>query len=127
MTDIETVADRIARLGLTEPSERRLESLAIAHPLVDDAAFARLAQAERLSRRATIVLPANRLEHLSRGRGWCRSFGRGETIWGERVADGYRVGSGRWSVGATDGFARKRATEYHVIAVTVGDAVWTII
>jgi hypothetical protein len=98
MTDTtvaETVSDRIARLALEGISEQRLESLSIAHPLVDDATFARLANALRLRRADTITLPAHRFEGLSRGRGWARK-GRGASVeWGERVDGGYRVGPGR--------------------------------
>lgn len=80
----------------------------------------------RTSDTDTIVLPANRLEGLSRGRGWARK-GRGNDVeWGERVYGGYRVGPGRWSVGATDGFSRKKSDDWLVEHIKVGDETWTI-
>jgi len=121
----EAVQERIARLGLTA-SEKRLESLTIAHPLVDDVVFAELAKALRVARQPTIVLPAQRFENLSRGRGWARK-GRGDSAeWGERVQGGYRVGPGEWTVGGHDGFSRKGQDEWVVEHVKVGGETWTI-
>lgn len=124
---IQDTADRIARLGLTEISESRMRSLVLAHESgVDDETFGALGRAVRLARQASIVLPAHRFESLSRGRGWARQ-GRGDgATWGERVDGGYRVGTGRWSVGATDGFQRKNSTIWDVEHITVGDQTWTI-
>lgn len=122
----ETAADRIARLGLTEISAARLETLTIAHPLVDDALFARLANALRVARTATIVLPAHRYEGLSRGRGWARRGRGGSAEWGERTDKGYRVGPGRWTVGGSDGYSRKGEDTWTVEHVAVGAETWTV-
>lgn len=121
------VADRITRLGLADIGESRLQSLTIAHEAgVTDDTFAKLGNALRLSRLATIVLPAHRYESLSRGRGWARK-GRGDNAqWGEREDNGYRVSDGRWTVGASDGFSRKDEALWTVTHVTVGDSTWTI-
>lgn len=74
----------------------------------------------------TVELPAGKYEHLSRGRGWARK-GRGDRVeWGDRVRDGYRVGPGRWTVGSTDGFARKSSTDWDVEHVQVGTQTWTL-
>jgi hypothetical protein len=74
------------------------------------AALETLSEAARTSDSAEIVLPAHRYEGLSRGRGWARK-GNGATVqWGDRVGGGYKVGPGRWVVGATDGFNRKDST-----------------
>lgn len=105
----------------------RRESLAIAMEAGADAAtLATLATALRCSRKSTIVLPAHRYEHLSRGRGWARKGTGNNAQWGERVANGYRVGPGRWVVGATDGFQRKASDAWVVTAVQVGGEVWTV-
>lgn len=108
-------------------SPARRESLERAIELgADEACLTALRDATRLCRRDTIVLPAHRYESLSRGRGWARR-GRGDAaVWGERVDDGYRVGPGRWTVGATDGFSRRDSVVWVVEAVTVGDETWTI-
>lgn len=128
MTDTtETVAARIERLvpGAT-PTEKRLESLTIAHPLVDDATFAALVTAMNVARKDTVTLPVQRFENLSRGRGWARK-GRGDSaVWGERTEKGYRVGPGRWTVGGQDGFSRKGEVAWTVKHVTIGTETWTI-
>jgi hypothetical protein len=126
MIAIETVDARIARLNLTDIGPTRLESLTIAHPLVDDAVFARISNALRVSRNPTMTLPSHRFEGLSRGRGWARNGTGSDVQWGERTERGYRVGVGRWIVGATDGFSRKGQDTWTVEHVTVGDATWTI-
>jgi hypothetical protein len=123
----ETVADRIARLSLTGMSEARLESLTVAHEIgVDDKTFELLANARRLSRKETIILPRHHLETLSRGSGWARKGTGASAEWGERTEKGYRVGPGRWVVGGNDGFRRKRQDVWSVKRVLVGDAPWTI-
>lgn len=122
----ETVTDRIARLALDDISEARLGSLTIAHPIVDDATFARLSNALRLERKDTIVLPAHRYESLSRGRGWARQSKGSGAVWGDRVDGGYRVGPGRWTVGATDGFSRKGSDDWTVSYIRVGEMTWTV-
>lgn len=124
---VEAVGARIARLGLTEISEMRLESLRIAHEAgVADDVFRKLGDAVRLNRRDTIILPKDRLENLSRGKGWARK-GRGEAAeWGEREDNGYRVGPGKWVVGGNDGFRRKNETSWVVEHVKVGEQTWTV-
>lgn len=105
----------------------RRESLAIAMDAGADAAtLATLAIALRCARKSTIVLPAHRYEHLSRGRGWARKGTGNNAQCGERVTNGYRVGPGRWIVGARDGFARKDSDAWVVTAVQVGGEVWTV-
>jgi len=124
----ETDAARIERLNLAGFSEKRLESLTRAHAAgVSDEVFMQLAKALRLARNSeTIELPAHRYEGLSRGRGWARK-GKGDNAeWGERTDGGYRVGAGKWSVGATDGFNRKGALDWEVKHVQVGEQTWTI-
>lgn len=127
MTSIETVAARIARLGLEGLSDRRTETLATAHEAgVTDEGFVAIARTKRVSQKPTIILPAGRYEGLSRGRGWARQ-GRGDSAtWGEREERGYRVGPGRWTVGSSDGFDRKSSDIWTVTHVTVGDRIWTI-
>lgn len=123
----ESVTDRIARLSISAPSEKRLESLALATAHVDDAVFTKLASAVRLKRNSeTIVLPAHRYENLSRGRGWARQGKGDKAVFADRVEGGYECGKGRWSVGATDGFSRKDATEWNVSHVQVGEQTWTV-
>lgn len=122
----ETVADRIARLGLTEIGEKRMESLTIAHQLVRDDVFAQIGKALRVARAPTIVLPRHHYENLSRGKGWCRN-GRGASAqWGEREDNGYRVGPGKWTICGNDGFTREKRVEWDVKHVRVGDATWTV-
>jgi hypothetical protein len=125
-TATETVSDRLSRLGLQATSEARMETLAIAHPHVDDATFARIASATRVKRSPNIVLPAHRFESLSRGSGWARKSRGDSAEWGERVEGGYRVGPGRWTVAGSDGFSRKKENVWNVQHVTVGDKTWTI-
>lgn len=122
-TETETAATRLERLvPRATVTAARAESLAIAHAQgVDDATFRRLAAATRLARAVTVILPA-----VSRGRGWAR-LGRGPTAaWGERTATGYRVTTGRWTVGADDGGARKHQAEWTVAHVLVSAETWTI-
>ncbi len=80
----------------------------------------------RVTRKPTIILPRQRLENLSRGRGWCRQ-GRGDkATWGEREDEGYRVGPGKWVVGGNDGFNRKGEDHWEVKHLTIGTETWTI-
>ena len=124
--EIETVEARIARLQLTDIGEKRLESLKIAHPSVDDETFAKISNALRVNRSSTIVLPSHRFEGLSRGRGWARK-GKGHSAeWGDRDGSGYRVGPGRWTVGGHGGFRRKGEDTWKVEHVVLGDETWTI-
>lgn len=127
-TTTETVDERINRLTPTEElSPGRRESLALAHAAaVDDEVFTKISTALRCSRTSTIVLPPQRFELLSRGRGWCR-LGKGSTAqWGERAEGGYAVGPGRWTVGGNDGFHRKGEDVWQVAHITVGADTWTL-
>lgn len=105
----------------------RRESLRLATEAgADMATLTRIAAALRVERKATIVLPMQRLEKLSRGKGWARK-GRGDkAVWGERVDGGYEVGAGRWTVGGSDGFARKGEDVWTVEEIKVGEETWTI-
>jgi hypothetical protein len=85
-----------------------------------------IANAPRVSKSDTIVLPSLRYENLSRGRGWARKGKGSDAVWGERTDKGYRVGPGRWTVGATDGFSRKDSCTWTVKHVQVGSEVWTV-
>lgn len=122
----ETMDERRIRLGLKDVSSARSKSLEIAHAVVDDEVFARIAQALRLARNETITLPAHRFEGLSRGRGWARKGRGGGAVWGERTDGGYRVGVGRWTVGGSDGFSRKGEDTWTVQHIQVGSATWTV-
>lgn len=108
-------------------SEDRREFLRLALELgADHKTICLLAEATRVARKTTIVLPSGKYEHLSRGRGWAR-LGKGISAqWGERVKNGYEVGPGRWSVGSTDGFKRKSAVVWDVKNIQVGPETWTI-
>lgn len=124
-----TTEEKLAALLTAHPDvpETRHRNLTAAIELgADDAALTALCEARRTSRKSTIVLPPQRLENLSRGRGWARK-GRGQSAeWGERVDGGYRVGPGRWIVGGSDGFSRKGEDEWTVKNITVGAETWTI-
>lgn len=108
-------------------SEKREESVRMAIEAdASDSLIVVLVEARRVSRTDTVVLPQQRFEQLSRGKGWCRK-GRGSSAeWGERDDSGYRVGPGRWTVGGNDGFSRKGEDVWLVKNVTVGDKIWTI-
>jgi hypothetical protein len=111
----------------TTPNPKRIERLARAIELgASDDALEALCGAVRTSNTDTIVLPAHRLEGMSRGRGWARKGTRNKAVWGEREDNGYRVGPGKWTVGGNDGFSRKGETEWVVKHVTVGTETWTI-
>ena len=105
----------------------RMESLRLATEAgADMATLKRIAAALRVERKATIVLPMQRYEMLSRGKGWARK-GRGDkAVWGERVEGGYEVGAGRWTVGGSDGFSRKGEDQWTVEEIKVGVETWTI-
>jgi len=123
---IETLSARYAE-GNTTPNPKRIERLARALELgASDQALEAICDAARTSMTDTIVLPAQRFEGLSRGKGWCRK-GRGDSAeWGERDDGGYRVGPGKWTVGGSDGFSRKGQNEWIVKHVQVGAEVWTV-
>lgn len=123
----ETVEARIARLGITEISEKRLASLAKAHGVgVSDETFRVLGEALRVSERDAVLIPCHRFENLSRGRGWARKGSGDNAEWGEREKGGYRVGPGRWTVGGSDGFSRKGSDSWTVEHVQVGAETWTV-
>ena len=125
----ETALERAARLCPSEDiPEARVAKLDRALALgVSDAAFVALCGANRTSTTASIILPAERLEGLSRGTGWAR-HGRGDgATWGKRVSGGYQVAEpGKWTVGGSDGFQRKSSTTWLVTRVQVGTEVWTV-
>lgn len=125
---IEGTLARLHDLGVDVDTvkEERVKSLAIAAEHITDDIFLKLANAIRLARASSIVLPLGRYENLSRGRGWARK-GRGNSVeWGEREAKGYRVGPGYWIVGSHDGYSRKDSEEWTVEHVQVGTETWTV-
>jgi hypothetical protein len=123
---IETIAARY-NAGNTTPNPKRIERLALAIERgATDAALEAICDARRTSTTDTIVLPVQRYENLSRGKGWCRKGRGASAVWGERDDGGYRVGPGRWTVGGNDGFSRKGEDEWTVKHVTVGTETWTV-
>jgi len=124
---LETILARYAEGNTAPINDVRRERLARAIELgASDGALEALCDAKRTSTSETIILPAQRFENLSRGRGWCRK-GRGNSAeWGEREDNGYHVGAGRWTVGGHDGFTRKGEDTWTVKHVRVGAEVWTV-
>lgn len=123
-----TTTDRLASLCEGhDVSDARRERLARAIEIgASDAVLVKLRDANRTSTSRTIVLPVQRFETMSRGKGWARK-GRGSSAeWGERVDGGYEVGPGRWTVGGNDGFSRKGEVSWVVAHVEVGTETWTI-
>ena len=105
----------------------RMESLRIASEAgADMATLTRIAAALRVAREPTIVLPMQRLEKLSRGKGWARKGKGSAAVWGEREDGGYRVGPGKWTVGGNDGFSRKGEDGWAVEHIAVGAETWTL-
>ncbi len=75
----------------------------------------------------SVVLPPNRLESLSKGRGWARLGKYDDATWGVKCDGGYRVNRpGVWVVGGDDGFGRKREDGYKVARVKIGDLFWIV-
>lgn len=75
----------------------------------------------------SVILPPNRLESLSKGRGWARLGKFDDATWGVKVEGGYRVSRpGNWVVGGDDGFGRKREDSYKVARVKIGDMFWVV-
>ena len=75
----------------------------------------------------SVVLPPNRLEKLSKGRGWARLGKYDDATWGVKTEGGYRVNRpGLWVVGGDDGFGRKREDGYKVARVKIGDLFWIV-
>ena len=110
-----------------EISRQRMESLTIAAELgADEATLITPRDALRVRRHPTMVLPRERLENLSRGRGWCRQGKGDNAVWGERHERGYEVGPGKWTVGGHDGFSRKGYDAWTVRQIQVGDQTWTV-
>jgi hypothetical protein len=106
---------------------QRLESLIRAVELgATDATIDALIDALRVGRSEKVILPPHHLETLSRGSGWCRQGRGSDAVWGERVDGGYRVGPGRWIVGGSDGFSRKKQETWDVKHVRVGGEIWTV-
>lgn len=124
-TAVETAIEAARQAGA---SEARILTLELAAAKGADAAtIETLAAARRVHRYSPVItLPAHRYEGLSRGRGWCRLGVGKSAVWGERVDGGYKVGPGKWVVGATDGYNRKDSTTWTVRQIMVGNAVWTI-
>lgn len=108
-------------------STARQETIDTARALgADEATIEKLTTAVRVRRAADILLPMEHLETLSRGKGWCRS-GRGDSAtWGIREEGHYRVGPGEWVVFGSDGYNRRKQTEWVVENVQVGEQTWTI-
>ena len=110
-----------------EVTEDRRGSLMLAiRAGADAAALATIRDATRVSRKSTILLPCQRFENLSRGKGWARKGKGNSAEWGEREDGKYRVGAGRWTVGGNDGFSRKGEDTWDVENVTVGTETWTV-
>lgn len=97
---------------------------------VDDATLAALAAALLVETGPTIVLPAHHYEVLSRGKGWCGQGKGTGAVWGARepgvYGGAYRVGPGRWVVGANDGFSRKGQDTWDVRHVQARGQTWTV-
>ena len=75
----------------------------------------------------SVVLPPNRLESLSKGRGWARLGKFDDATWGVKCEGGYRVNRpGMWAVGGDDGFGRKREDIYKVARVKIRDLFWIV-
>ena len=75
----------------------------------------------------SVILPPNRMEYLSRGRGWARLGKFDDATWGARCEGGYRVNRpGVWVVGGDDGFGRKREDSYKVARVKIGEIFWIV-
>jgi len=105
----------------------RRESLAVAISLGADATtLATLADAVRVSRKETVLIPQGRFARLSRGKGWCRSGKGAGASWAELEGNEYRVGPGKYVVGSNDGFTRKEQTDWTVSHVQVGTQTWTV-
>lgn len=127
MMNLDAVLAHYAATNSDPISDSRRESLTRAVELgADDDTLVALCDALRVSRSDSIVLPAHRLENLSRGRGWARKGSRDSAVWGERTDKGYRVGPGRWTVGGNDGFRRKGEDTWTVAHVPVGPQTWTV-
>lgn len=123
----EVVALSVVAAGHDDVSDGRMKSLRRAAELgASRATLEKLRDANRVAWEPTIVLPVQRFENLSRGKGWCRK-GRGSSAeWGVREDGGYRVGPGSWTVGGNDGFQRKGEVSWVVANVSVGAETWTI-
>lgn len=104
-------------------------AVAVAKSLGKDDAAALFASAAAVSAQGelSVVLPAGRLESLKHGKGWARLGSHDAAVWGVKTEGGYRVNRpGRWIVGCTDGFSRKREDAYKVARVKIGDLFWIV-
>ena len=98
----------------------RRQSLRLASEAgVDMATLTRIAAALRVERKATIVIPMQRYEMLSRGKGWARK-GRGDkAVWGERVEGGEGL---LLATELTEQLASVGRGEQHALGVADGPA-----
>ena len=104
-------------------------AIAVAKSIGNDEAVAVLesAAAVGVQGELSVVLPPNRLESLSKGRGWARLGKFDDATWGVKCEGGYRVNRpGNWAVGGDDGFGRKREDSYKVARVKIGDLFWIV-
>lgn len=126
MTTTLSPATPAIAIDLDTLSPKRRESLELAAAAgASENILNRLASANRVSRKPSILLPRHRFAYLSRGRDWCRR-GKGATArWGEEEDGGWRVSTpGRWIVGGNDGFSRKGEVCWDVESVPIGDETW---
>lgn len=75
----------------------------------------------------SVILPAGRLEAMSKGKGWARLGNGDSAVWGVKTEGGYTVNKpGNWIVGSNDGFSRKREDSYKVTRVKIGEIFWVV-
>ena len=70
----------------------------------------------------TVKLRVGKYDHLSRGRGCCRSS---HGTFADASGEWYTVAAGKWTVHSSDGFARSEKIAYTVRTVTVGSVTAT--
>ena len=113
----------------TRVVSNRDAAIAVAKSLGKDEAVAvfESAAAVGVQGELSVILPPNRLESLSKGRGWARLGKFDDATWGVKCEGGYRVNRpGVWTVGGDDGFNRKREDMYKVSRVKIGDMFWVV-
>lgn len=111
------------------PVSNRDAAIAVAKSLGKDEAVAVFTSAVAVGVQGelSVILPANRLESLSKGRGWARLGKYDDATWGTKAEGGYRVNRpGAWVVGGDDGFGRKREDSYKVSRIKIGDLFWVV-